>query len=408
MASGVVQAAREVAKVQNRFVDYTAPFGAQVDKMKAEKAAARKAKQDANSKHLSDANKYFRKLKDIDYSGYSNEEIKIIKDWSLKKRQRMWELSSAFATYNDKGSAEAQLIQDEMNSIINAFENVDAQNDSRLDLAKQYNIDIKGGEYGSDILSLAPQNNTALANTSMVTQKSFTSLDDDGNMGWDVDGETIGVNDAGNYYTRSAELLTWAGREMDQALKRKDPYTEQDIAFKRKQINSYLNADGALMGVLYDDYFDDYINDDIKDKFDDAWEAGDTEALKTIKDEVAGMISTAISEQGNQAAETYRANNPDKPKRVTSELTQTKRDHLKPLEDMAADPNYVAKIGADGGGFYKFVPTMRGTTVNVFLMTDEFGAPVQDDNGKFKTLTIKQYANQLGVSERTVRKKLGI
>lgn len=410
MASGVVQAAREVAEVQNRFIDYTAPFGAQVDKMKAEKAAARKAKQDANSKHLTEANKYFRKLKDVDYSDYSNEERKILKEWSDKKRIRMWELSNAYATYTNKGAAEAQAIYAEMTDIMNDFANVDAQNTSRIDLAKQYNVDVKGGEFGPDILSQAPQNNAALANTSMVTQKSFTSIDDNGNMGWDMDGETISINDAGNYYTRSAELLSWAGKEMEQALKRKDPYTESDISFKQKQINTYLNADGALMGVIYDDYFAEYINDDIKDRFDDAWEAGDEEALKAIKEEVAGMVSTAISEQASQAAETYKANNPSKPKGGGgSGLTSTQLDYLNTLPNLVADPNYVAKIGADDAGFYKFMPTVRGVTANVFMRTDEWGNPIQDPNtGKFKTLTITQYAGELGVPERTIRKKLGI
>jgi len=410
MASGVVEAANKVAEVQNRFIDYTAPFGQQVDKMKAEKAAARKAKQDANSKHLAEANKYFSKLKNIDYSDYSNEERKILKEWSDKKRFRMWELSNAYASYTNKGSAEARAIKDEMDDIGNDFANVSAQHDARLDLKKQYNIDIKGGEFGSDILSLAPQNATAIDNTSMVAMQNFTSLDDDGNMGWDLYGETIGINDAGNYYTRSAELLSWAGNEMEKALKRKDPYTEADISFKTDQIKTYLNAEGALMGVLYDNFYAKYINDDIKNRFDDAWEDADEEALETIKEEVAGMIATAISEKANTAAETYKANNPPKPRGGGGGggLTQTKLDHLKVLKDLKADPNYAAKIGADGGGFYKFVETMRGTTVNVFLMTDEYGNPIQDGNGKFKTLTIAQYANQLGVPEKTVKKELGI
>ena len=402
MASGVVQAAREVAEVQNRFVDYTAPFGAQVDKMKAEKAAARKAKQDANSKHLTEANKYFRKLKDIDYSDYSNEERKILKEWSDKKRFRMWELSNAYATYTNKGAAEAQAIYAEMTDIMNDFANVDAQHTSRLDLKKQYNVDIKGGEFGSDILTQAPQNNVALANTSRVALENFTSIDDNGNMGWDMDGETIGINDAGNYVLRSAELFSWADGEMRQALKRKDPYTEQDIAFKQKQINAYLNAEGALMGVIYDDYFSEYINDDIKDRFDDAYEAGDEEALKGIKEEVAGMVSTAISEKASQAAETYKANNPPKPKGGGGGgYSQSKKDALRRI-GIASEPGKQVTIPGQPGKSFIFRSGSK-----LFVQVDSDGN-VKMFGGTPYTLDIEDVADALGVKVREIEKELGI
>lgn len=399
--SGVVQSAQMVAAAENQFVNIGGAFSAGMqsvfEKRRAQEEAVRKRKAKLGEK--------FKTL-EVDFNlgdyGLSDEEQQMASKWLIKQKKDYAAYQLALKGIEDKTSEEALEITQAMNGIRSSLKNFKKDLDARVKLQTDHLPDGMGDNPMMDGYSSSQLNEGYLENLEVVTTQPYENITDDGHMVFQG-GRTFA--DVQLPFAKAEKEQKEIATLFSKANNKGEEYDQNQLGQLMEDVKNVFSSNKVVASLLSSDFtvFDGVINDDFKTRWATAFKNKNEEDLTALKQELQNTVVSALQDAAKNSVK------PTKPKGGGgSGLTQTKLDHLKPLEDMAADPNYVAKIGADGGGFYKFVPTMRGTTVNVFLMTDEFGTPVQDDNGKFKTLTIKQYANQLGVSERTVRKKLGI
>jgi len=408
MSQAVVQAAQQVAQVQNRFQNLGGQFASGLAVVEEKNRKRRQAAKEASAKLKNNAIKFSKNFDNsINYLGFTDEETKIIKDDAIKYTNRFYEITSMLNNFQDQTTDQAQALINERNDIKNWFKNVNNQQKQRIKGQDKFKADNKN-------ISENPQNIQFQIAAETVNTKPFTSLSTLGEFQWDQeDGSVLKLDDGYNYMLNPEDLHAVIKKHNDKAVAKNTPFTSGQVdGYVSEFENEILdkNVFAAFTGdprmqVLEGAF--EAASPGIISRFEEAFDSDNPEDYKNIVKEIEGLYKNYLTERNNTHVAEVKAMNPVKPK-DGSGLTQTKREHLKVLPDLKADPNYAAKIGADGGGFYKFVPAMRGTTVNVFLMTDEYGNPIQDDNGKFKTLTISQYANQLGVSERTVKKELGI
>jgi hypothetical protein len=377
MMSGVVEAANKVAEVQNRFVNYAGAFGKDIDKRKELKRAKRKAALDSNNKAIADANRYFRQLdSDINLSGFSPEERKIIKDVSVQWRTEYFEIGQQMAQLTAAGiplsSPQGQALQDQRNAIQQLFYDVEDKGKKLFKGRQTWAANSELRPQGSDV-SNDPYNSENINKANAVWTKGFKAIDPNtAEFYFDYNGENITMEDGSNYTMRPAELMNYLDAEYKKAGResRQDPFTEAQLEDHEEYINNmFPNDPNVIASVLYSPIMKNVAyDDDIKDRFDDAMDMADgeekTAAIGAIREEMIGQFVTALSERSQVAADDYAANHPDKPSsgrpsRSGSPLTSAQKQTL---------------------GYFK-----QGK--NTFKVSSDTRAVAYDDQGKISILS---------------------
>lgn len=301
--SGVVAAAREVQQVQNRFLNDAGSFMAGYNKVVAKRKEREKTVQDS----LARANQYMEKLdSNINLSGFSGDELKILKNASIEKKARFAQLSNELAQFPNTGSPEAQMRVDEMNEIQTWFSNVDLEQKKRLKSRADYAVDVK-----SNNISCAGQNDIPVLKAELVNNASFNSISDDGKFQWEVEGQPIGLDDGKSYFFNSADLFKFIDSEYDSAAKSKYAYTSTVLEQRANKFRGLLDDKNTIAGLLEEQSpLKPYFPESLINKFDEAYDANDETAMNEVRDEITNYFSTFIQDKSSASAKEIAARNP--------------------------------------------------------------------------------------------------
>lgn len=421
--SGVVEAANKVAEIQNRYVDYAGAFGKDIDKRKELKRAKRKAALDSNNKAIADANKYFRQLdSDINLSGFSPEERKIIKDVSVQWRTEYFEIGQQMAQLTAAGiplsSPQGQALQDQRNAIQQLFYDVEDKGKKLFKGRQTWAANSELRPQGSDV-SNDPYNSENINKANAVWTKGFKAIDPNtAEFYFDYNGENITMEDGGNYTMRPAELMNYLDAEYKKAGResRQDPFTEAQLEDHEEYINNmFPNDPNVIASVLYSPIMKNVAyDDDIKDRFDDAMDMADgeekTAAIGAIREEMIGQFVTALSERSQVAADDYAANHPDKPSRKKPRLSSKAENEITAILD-AQEPDEngnMMLISLPGRHFKRFPYYKFSTATGLFTPHDKDGVPIMNDKGKpalqVKPEDIVKYSGIVGLRVEDITK----
>lgn len=312
MSQAVVQAAQQVAQVQNRFQNLGGQVAKGMQIVEAKNQKRRAAREKAVRDRLKESR---RKIKELDNNintlGFSDEETKIIKDMSVKKTDRFYELQGELAQFENPRSREAQEIVDEMNNIRNWFTNVNNQQKQRVKQREDYKEDLEAG------LSSAAQNKIYADNAQIINTGSFTAIDDvSGEFLWGEPGSYMGLASGTEYFMNPGELFELIDQNHDMATKnRTQPLTSGQVdrgvtkfrdLVEDKNTLAALLASGNPVAKAY--------GNDLREKFEEAYESGDEEALKEVTDQVVQGYETYLRGINNKHIEELKANEePDAP-----------------------------------------------------------------------------------------------
>lgn len=421
--SGVVEAANKVAEIQNRYVDYAGAFGKDIDKRKELKRAKRKAALDSNNKAIADANKYFRQLdSDINLSGFSPEERKIIKDVSVQWRTEYFEIGQQMAQLTAAGiplsSPQGQALQDQRNAIQQLFYDVEDKGKKLFKGRQTWAANSELRPQGSDV-SNDPYNSENINKANAVWTKGFKAIDSNtAEFYFDYNGENITMEDGSNYTMRPAELMNYLDAEYKKAGResRQDPFTEAQLEDHEEYINNmFPNDPNVIASVLYSPIMKNVAyDDDIKDRFDDAMDMADgeekTAAIGAIREEMIGQFVTALSERSQVAADDYAANHPDKPSRKKPRLSSKAENEITAILD-AQEPDEngnMMLISLPGRHFKRFPYYKFSTATGLFTPHDKDGVPIMNDKGKpalqVKPEDIVKYSGIVGLRVEDITK----
>lgn len=335
MSQGVVQAAREVAQVQNRFQNLGGSFAKGVQVAEANKAARRKEKQ----KQVSEVLKRSRKLageldSNINYLGYSNEETKILKTASIEKADRYNELSSQLAQYESAAMPGYQDLVDERNAIQNWFNNVEKQQELRLAQRSNYDADLDGKR-----ISKAGQNLSFTENAETINHGSFTGIDEQGMFQW---GE-LTLKDGDKYFNNPGEALEYIQKEYSKVLEKKSLYSPEQLDMKASAFEEMIEDKNVLAGLMIEDGpFTNSFTDEMKERFDNAYEADDDEAIAAIAKEVANGYRTFLQEKNTNQVNFVKA----------QEDPGSQDAPTGPFANLSADSRATVKMFENGANFF--------------------------------------------------------
>lgn len=386
--SSVVEAANKVAEVQNRFVNYAGAFGKEIDKRKEQKRARRKAALDSNNKAIADANRYFRQLdSDINLSGFSPEERKIIKDVSVQWRTEYFEIGQQMAQLTAAGiplsSPQGQALQDQRNAIQQLFYDVEDKGKKLFKGRQTWAANSELRPRGSDV-SNDPYNSENINKANAVWTNDFTAIDPNtAEFYFDYNGENITMEDGSNYTMRPAELMNYLDAEYKKAGResRQDPFTEAQLEDHEEFINNmFPNDPNVIASVLYSPIMKNVAyDDDIKDRFDDAMDMADgeekTAAIGAIREEMIGQFVTALSERSQIAADDYAANHPDKPSSRQTPPRLSRREKNQ-VDIILKAQDSGRSISLPGDFTYKYYRWNKNA--KVFVPFDKNGVPIMD------------------------------
>lgn len=319
MSQAVVQAAQQVAQVQNRFQNLGGQVakGMQIvdDKVQKMRAAKEKAVRD----RLRESR---RKIKELDNNintlGYSDDETTIIKNMSVEKTDRFYELQGQLSLFENPRSPEAQKLVDEMNGIRNWFTNVDAQQKQRLKQREKYNADL-GEDEDSSGISTAGQNEVFAKNAELINTGSFTAIDPvSGEFLWGEQGSYMGLASGTEYFMQPGELFSLIEKHEEMALSKSQPLTTGQVNLAVKRFTKKLEDAKAMAAFLGDNPIGDAYGEDLQQRFDQAYDMEDGEekdqALDVIRQEIAKGYETYLKEKNSDHIEELKANEePDTP-----------------------------------------------------------------------------------------------
>lgn len=319
MSQAVVQAAQQVAQVQNRFQNLGGQVakGMQIvdDKVQKMRAAKEKAVRD----RLRESR---RKIKELDNNintlGYSDDETTIIKNMSVEKTDRFYELQGQLSLFENPRSPEAQKLVDEMNGIRNWFTNVDAQQKQRLKQREQYNADL-GEDEDSSGISGAGQNKVFSDNAELINTGSFTAIDPvSGEFLWGEQGGYMGLASGAEYFMQPEGLFKLIEDHEQMAVSKDKPLTTHQVNFAVKRFMKKLESPKEIAAFLGDNPIGDAYGPDLQQRFDQVYDMEDGEekdqALDAIKEELRKGYETYLKEKNSDHIEELKANEePDAP-----------------------------------------------------------------------------------------------
>jgi len=335
MSQAVVQAAREVQQVQNRFRNLGGKFveGLQIVEAKNQKRREEKEKrvQDA----LNRARKNARELdNNINTLGYSEAESQIIKDMSLEKTEKFYELQGQLSLFDNPRSPEAQELVNEMNGIRNWFTNVEKQQKQRLIQRTQYNSDL--GDEDSSGISVASQNQTFAANAETINLGSFSAIDPvTGEFLWGEEGNYMRLAAGSEYIMNPGKLFALIDKHEAMATSKTQPLTSGQVNLAVKRFKKLIDNKNALASLLASDNpIAEAYGPDLQSRFDKAYEADDQDALDAIIEEIAAGYETRLREINNDHIAEIKANQNPNPPNTGATIRPELQGAYKQMEDL--------------------------------------------------------------------------
>lgn len=368
MSQAVVQAAQQVAQVQNRFQNLGGQIAKGMQIVEAKNQKIRAAREKAVRDRLRESR---RKIKELDNNintlGYADDEITIIKNMSVEKTDRFYALQNQLSQFENPRSPEAQKIVDEMNGIRNWFTNVAAQQKQRLKQREQYNADLGTDEYSSGI-SEAGQNKVFSDNAELINTGNFTAIDPvSGEFLWGEEGGYMGLASGTEYFMQPYELFKLIEDNEEMVLAKKEPLTTGQVSYAVKKFKKLLEDPKAMASLLADNPIAEAYGEDLQQRFDQAYDMEDSEerdqALDAIRDEIANGYETYLKEKNSDHIAELKANEePDTPgdTRPTKQKTAAyDRRRIKNGFKSGSSVKYGdITIKKDGTGFKLYI--MRG------------------------------------------------
>jgi hypothetical protein len=371
MSQQVVQAAREVAQIQNRFQNLGGQFASGLAIVEEKNRKRRQAAKKASAKLKKDAIKFSKNFDNsINYLGFTDEETKIIKDEAIKYTNRFYEITGMLNNFQDQTTDQAQALMNERNDIKNWFKNVNNQQKQRVKGQDKFKAD-------NNNISENPQNIQFQKDAETVNTRPFTSLSTLGEFQWDQeDGRVLKLEDGYNYMLNPEDLHVLIKKHNDKAVAKNTPFTSGQIdGYVAEFENEILdkNVFAAFTGdprmqVLEDAF--EAASPGIISRFEEAFDSDDPEDYKAVAEEISGLYRNYLTKRNNKHVAEVKAMNPPKndgPKKDSDYITKINKS----IED-----GLPVKLGVFTGDF------VWKPNIERFVKVDSSGNVIFDANGK--------------------------
>lgn len=220
-----------------------------------------------NDHYQNVVNEYMSKMKTgIDFSSFSNSETSAMRNFLMAERSKYAEAAKNISKIDDATSPEYMEYVDTMNSVNNSFTNLAEQ----LKAYKKGKVDYAKDQIDNSLSKgMDPNHNKQ----SMIMygfydgdgdKKSDAKYDapfkilDGGNIGFDIDGQTIAFNDAPAPMYKDYELANSILKSNEAVYKSAAPLTKTDMDMYRVQLEQSLQNPNSLKSLVYD--FDGELN----------------------------------------------------------------------------------------------------------------------------------------------------
>ena len=256
--NALIQGAKKVAESKG-FLDVGEAVGkglAAVGDMSATPSTVKK-----NDDYQNTVNDYMSKMKTgMDFSSFSNSETAAMRNFLMSERAKYAEAAKKVAKLEDTTSPEYMEYVDVMNNVNNSFTNlaeqVKAYKKGKLDYAKDQ-IDNSLSK-GMD----PDQNRKAMLMYGFYDKnkdkKSDANYDapfqilEGGNIGFNIDGQTISFNDAPAPVYKDYDLANTILKNNEAVYKSGTKLTKTDADMYRMQLEQALQNPNSLKSIVYD------------------------------------------------------------------------------------------------------------------------------------------------------------
>jgi hypothetical protein len=384
MSQAVVQAAQQVAQVQNRFQNLGGQVAKGMQIVEAKNQARRQAAKKATDKAIKDAVKYSKTLdNNINYLGFTDEETKILKDESLKYTTRFYEVTNMLNNITDQTTDQAQALVNERNDIKNWFKNVNNQQKTRVKGRDIFNENEKS-------ISSAPQNLSNINDASTVNNQSFTTISPLGEFEWSrEDGRVLKLEDGNKYFLNPDELFALTQSHYDKAHAKSLAFSPGQINGLQNEFELALSDKNTFAGFIGDSRLQD-IEDAIEgaapgiiDRFEEAYDSDDAEAYKKVVEEMGGLYRNYLEGLNNDHVAAVQGQKP-KPRRK-SRFTDAQQGVIDSIVNAQKNPEDAPPITLPGyPGYYKW-----STVTQMFVKTNSSGVVEMEGAEPAKKVTLE-------------------
>ena len=220
-----------------------------------------------NDQYQNRVNEYMSKMKTgMDFSSFSNQETSAMRNFLMAERSKYAEAAKNLAKIEDSTSPEYMEYVDVMNGVNNSFTNLAEQ----LKSYKKGKLDYAQDQISNSLSKgMDPEHNKQ----SMIMygfydgdgdKKSDSRYDapfkilDGGNIGFDIDGQTISFNDTPAPVYKDYELANSLLKSNEAVYKAGVPLNKTDIDMYKVQLEQALQNPNSLKSIVYD--FDSELN----------------------------------------------------------------------------------------------------------------------------------------------------
>lgn len=326
-----------------------------------------------NDQYQNRVNDYMSKMKTgMDFSSFSGQETSAMRNFLMAERSKYADAAKNLAKIDDSTSPEYMEYVDVMNSVNNSFTNLAEQ----LKSYKKGKLDYAQDQISNSLSKgMDPEHNKQ----SMIMygfydgdgdKKSDSRYDapfkilDGGNIGFDIDGQTISFNDAPAPVYKDYELANSLLKSNEATYKAGVPLNKADIDMYKVQLEQSLQNPNSLKSIVYD--FDNELN--TKD-IANMWDANKNKegAIDTVRSMVIDRLVKARMDVANEG------------------IAEKKRKEQESLNKSIARKNALksgGRGGRSGGG--------SGTSAS------GFSSPFQGDDGKWYVNQLDKNGNKIG------------
>lgn len=297
-AAGVVEAANQVAAVQNRFIDYGGAFELGVEKVLSKRREQEKAIREKKQQ----AAKVFETLgTDFDLSGYglSDNEAQIISGYMIDAKKKLYNLETQRLAISDQTSDEALAIVAQQNQVRTAVKNVAKDVKARMELQTAHQTDANGQNPLLDSYSDACQNYDAITDLYTVTGNEFTGVDEGGHITWE---NGLTLQNRKQPFTRATSAINTLIKLQEKAVKRKNAYNSSEIDILDQELDAVFDNASVISSILSSDYkwFSNLISPELKAQWDEAVE--NNKDLEPLKQQFKQLAIDAIQDTAQKTA----------------------------------------------------------------------------------------------------------
>lgn len=308
-----------------------------------------------NDQYQNRVNDYMSKMKTgMDFSSFSGQETSAMRNFLMAERSKYADAAKNLAKIEDSTSPEYMEYVDVMNSVNNSFTNLAEQ----LKSYKKGKLDYAQDQISNSLSKgMDPEHNKQ----SMIMygfydgdgdKKSDSKYDapfkilDGGNIGFDIDGQTISFNDAPAPVYKDYELANSLLKSNEATYKAGVPLNKSDIDMYKVQLEQSLQNPNSLKSIVYD--FDNELN--TKD-IANMWDANKNKegAIDTVRSMVIDRLVKARMDVANEGIAEKKRKEQDAINRAIAKRNALKKGNPKEEKDNPPFIGYSASYqGADG------------------------------------------------------------